>query len=233
MCVNDTIQLRAFGGLFYRWIPADGLSSDTISNPLVFPEATTNYAVIISNQCFSDTVNVEVEVFQLPIVDAGDNDTIFRGETTLLNGTGGIDFLWQPGTDLIDSTEASTLARPFNTTVFTLTVTDINNCKNTDSVVIFVDATTLILVPNAFSPNQDKANDIFRIVKLLNIEKVLTFKIFNRWGQLLFETDNKDMGWDGNFKGEPQPIEMYHYYIKALTYDGDEVFKKGNLTLLR
>lgn len=233
ICFNDTIALNASGGFFYQWIPSENLSNDTIAQPLAFPKATTTYVVIISNQCFSDTVDVTVEVFPLPIVNAGNNDSIFRGETTTLTGSGGIDFLWQPGIDLADSLAAITQARPFNTTEFVLTVTDVNGCKNKDSVIVFVDASTLILVPNAFTPNNDKANDVFRIVKLLNIDKVLTFKIFNRWGQLLFETDDKDQGWDGNFKGEPQPIEVYHFYIKAITYDGDEVLKKGNLTLLR
>lgn len=86
-------------------------------------------------------------------------------------------------------------------------------------------------VPNAFSPNGDAQNNIL-YVKGQGVETV-DFRVYNRWGEKVFETDNMNVGWDGTYKDEPQPVEAYGYYLKAVFFNGEIVEKKGNVTLLR
>ena len=90
-----------------------------------------------------------------------------------------------------------------------------------------------MLVPNAFSPNDDGHNDIFRIIRYLNVEELLDFKVFNRWGQLIFETNDLRQGWDGTFKDVPQELGVYAYVIRVLNRDGEKITKGGNVTLVR
>lgn len=233
ICRNDSIQLIATGGIYYEWKPSAGLSTNNISSPYASPENTTTYTVIIANDCFNDSASFTITVYQLPIADAGLDTTIYRADSVLLAGSGGVDYLWQPDIALSDAQSQTTYARPFNTTTYVLQVTDINGCKNFDSVTVFVNTTTLILLPTAFSPNNDGVNDVFRIVRLLNIARMVEFRVFNRWGQMVFETRDPKEGWDGTRNGEPQPIEVYQFYVKAVTYDGETIVEKGNVTLVR
>jgi gliding motility-associated-like protein len=175
-----------------------------------------------------------VTVFELPSVFAGNDDTIYRTETKLLEGaTSANSYHWTPSEGLSDSTILTPVAMPLKTTDYILTAIDGNGCIARDTVRIVVIVKNLLLVPNAFSPNQDGRNDLFRIIRHLNIKKLIEFKVFNRWGQLLWETTDINAGWDGTYKGEPQPVEVYQYYIKALNWDGEYIIKKDNLSLVR
>lgn len=99
-------------------------------------------------------------------------------------------------------------------------------CKPVRGVVI-----PLADVPTGFSPNGDGNND-FVFVKGYGIDK-LTFRIFNRWGEKIFETKDKKVGWDGKYKGVLQEMETYQYTLSVDFFDGTRTFKKGNITLLR
>ena len=233
ICRKDSIQLLATGGTYYNWSPATGLSNANIASPLASPENTTTYLLVIANDCFNDTVQTTITVFDLPVAYAGVDDTVYRADSTLLIGSGGLEYLWQPSYGLRDSTSNTVYARPFFTTEYILQVSDENNCKDTDTVTVFVDATTLLLLPTAFSPNNDGVNDVFRILRALNIYKLLEFRVFNRWGVMVFETNDIRTGWDGTFKGEPQPVEVYQFFARATTYDGEIIIEKGNVTLVR
>lgn len=236
VCIFDTIQLEVQDGKYYQWIPAAGLSSDTIYNPTASPLVTTSYTVIVTNDCpqFADTLDVEIVVHPLPEVDAGLDTTVFRDESTLLNGTSnGLTFLWQPADYLDEPTVLNPLSTPFNSITYVLTATSDYGCKNSDTVRVNVEVKTLILVPNAFTPNQDGLNDAFRIIKTLNIERVENVLVFNRWGNKVFEGNNSSAFWDGTVNGENADLGVYVYIIKAITRDGDEITETGNVTLLR
>ena len=89
----------------------------------------------------------------------------------------------------------------------------------------------MIGVPNAFSPNGDGNNDII-YVEGIGID-ALNFKIYNRWGELVFESNDQQIGWDGTYKGIEQEMEVYTYTVDALFYNKESVVLKGNITLLR
>jgi gliding motility-associated-like protein len=234
MCQKDTVRLTATGGIYYVWTPASGLSSDTVASPFASPIATTLYSVKIANDCFDTTLTVNVTVFTLPAVNAGEDDTIFRTESVTLNGSGSAaDHYWTPGFWLSDSTLKTPSASPIFTTDYVLTMIDGNNCINRDTMNLFVIVRNLIVLPNAFSPNRDGHNDVFRIIRHLNVQALVGFRIFNRWGQMVFETNDINAGWDGTFRGEPQPMEVYQYVVKAMNWDGEYMIEKGNVTLVR
>lgn len=89
-----------------------------------------------------------------------------------------------------------------------------------------------LLIPNAFSPNNDGQNDLFRISNITD-EKLIDFKVFNRWGTILFRTSDPREGWDGSYKGQVQPVGVYGYVIRIGYTDGYVETYKGTVTLLR
>lgn len=94
-------------------------------------------------------------------------------------------------------------------------------------------------IPNLFSPNNDGVNEFFNIVELADsdkgtaIEEVLDFRIYNRWGKMVYNNENPAMGWDGRYDGNNAPAEVYGYYIRARLIDGSEITEKGDVTLIR
>ena len=111
--------------------------------------------------------------------------------------------------------------------------TDKHGCTNTDSIKIdLVDCPELV-VPSAFSPNADGANDYFFILnrKFVTLNK---FEVYNRWGEMLYSTtDLLAKGWDGTYKGKPQPQDVYVFQVVATDVNGNVKTLKGNVTLLR
>jgi len=89
-----------------------------------------------------------------------------------------------------------------------------------------------LMIPNAFSPNNDGQNDIFKIANITD-EKLIDFKVFNRWGTILFRTTDPREGWDGTSKGQQQPVGVYGYVIRIGFPDGYVETYKGTLTLIR
>jgi len=89
-----------------------------------------------------------------------------------------------------------------------------------------------LLIPNAFSPNGDGINDIFKIANFTN-QKLIEFKVFNRWGTILFTTEDPSSGWDGTFKGKDEPFGVYGYVIRIAYPQNVVETYKGTVTLLR
>ncbi|MBN4049651.1 PKD domain-containing protein, partial [Bacteroidales bacterium AH-315-N07] len=114
-----------------------------------------------------------------------------------------------------------------------LIVTNENQCLDTVIKPIFIAPKAFIDVPTAFTPNNDGNNDRYYAFHA-GIKKLLEFKIFNRWGELVFETDDINEGWDGTLRGKPQDMGTYVYYIVANSFISEEpVVLKGNFTLIR
>jgi gliding motility-associated-like protein len=90
-----------------------------------------------------------------------------------------------------------------------------------------------LLIPTAFSPNGDGINDVFKVVKHLNVKTLNYFEVYNRWGEKIFSTTNLDQGWDGSFKGEPVPNGSYNWQIQITNYDKEKISKAGNIDVIR
>jgi gliding motility-associated-like protein len=122
------------------------------------------------------------------------------------------------------------IASPTQNTTYTLTVTSDSGCTSTTSVTIDVSCGT-VFVPDAFSPNGDGQNDYLYVRG--DCIKIMNFKVFDRWGNKVFETTDKSIPWDGTFKGQPMNTATFVYYLDATTYDGNTITKKGNVALIR
>ncbi len=233
-CKGQPVQLHASGGLYYLWTPATRLNNPFISNPFALPDSTTNYVITVSNDCFSDSAITRVLVHQLPQVDAGPDTTIWRDTEVQLHGsTAASTYFWNPSTWLDDPYDLSTRAEPQQTQYYELFAIDAFGCRNIDSVLITVEPYTVLDIPTAFSPDGNGVNDIFHIVRFLNIEKLLEFSVYNRWGNKVFSTTNLNDGWDGSYKGELQPLGVYVWTVIADAKSGERIVKSGNVTLVR
>jgi gliding motility-associated-like protein len=233
-CKGIPIQLFASGGFYYSWSPARGLSNTSTSQPFVNADTSTTYIVIVSNDCFSDSAQVVVNVQQPPYADAGPDTTIWRNTSAQLHGaTTGTSYFWNPSTYLENPNDLNTIASPPQTTWYELFATDPYGCLNIDSVLITVVPNTILDIPTGFSPNGDGINDVFHIVKYLNIDHLEDFSVYNRWGERVFSTDDITAGWDGTYAGKPSPQGVYVWIVVALTREGAEITRKGNVTLIR
>ena len=123
----------------------------------------------------------------------------------------------------------------FNSTAgtyhYTLVVTYNNACLISDTVSIIVESEHIIYIPNSFTPNGDGINDVFLVFP--RGAKFINLNIFDRWGELVFESQDEGHGWDGRFKGEMMPPGVYVYQTDITFNDGYTVHNKGSITLIR
>ena len=139
ICLNLSTTLNASGGVGYAWSPATALSNPNIANPVASPTITTTYTVTVTdNGGCSATDSMVLTVYPLPPADAGANASICLGTTTILNANGGTSYSWSPANTLNFSNIAQPIASPIINTTYTVTVTDINGCKQTDNVTISI-----------------------------------------------------------------------------------------------
>jgi len=160
---------------------------------------------------------------------------IYRNTEAILQGVSNVsNNYWAPGLYVKNPLDLNSTASPLKTSRYYLYAISDYGCVSVDSVLITVDPKIQLFIPTAFSPNNDGQNDIFRIVPpTLNIAQLEEFAVYNRWGQKVFSTSDINEGWNGNFNNRPQDVGVYIWYVKALTYDGEPVFKKGNVTLVK
>ncbi|MCB9186054.1 MAG: PKD domain-containing protein [Flavobacteriales bacterium] len=142
ICDGDSYQIVAnglVGGEQLLWNPTTGLDNPGVSNPTATPATTTTYTlgVMDANGCVNSD-DIEIVVNPLPVADAGPDQTICDGDVTTMAASGGVQYLWNPTTDLADATSATTSANPTTTTLYALTVTDANGCVDTDDMTITV-----------------------------------------------------------------------------------------------
>ncbi|MEC7268563.1 MAG: gliding motility-associated C-terminal domain-containing protein, partial [Bacteroidota bacterium] len=233
LCIGSELILDAIGAETYQWTEASlDLSQDAT---LVYPvTGSTSITVVGSNACFDDTVVISVTGLDLPLVNAGNDTTIFRNTQAELFGDGEGVLAWIDNSSILNPGSLSIDVEPLENTTYILSSLGGNGCENFDSVTVFVEGKNALYLPTAFSPNGDGVNDFFHIIATLNLTQILDFSIWNRSGGLMFSTsDINDIGWDGRFKGKEQPLGVYVWSIQALSYDGEIVSYKGNVTLTR
>lgn len=245
ICIGDSTFIRVNPGpgtnYHYKWSPKDFiLGSDTSSIVYVKPDQTTQFTVKISNDHHCDwelskTINVNNPKSGLS-VDA-EPDTIVAGQTSQLMATkhDNWKYIWKPqdGT-LNDSSIYNPIAKPIRTTVYTVTVTDENGCTATATIrVVVKTCEESFFIPNAFSPNNDKVNDILYVRSLPNAFLDMELIIYNRWGTKVFTSNNVNDGWDGKFKNESLTPDVYGYGLKITCPDGRKIAKKGNISIIK
>jgi gliding motility-associated-like protein len=303
-------------GASFTWVPAAGLSSSTVADPVATPSATTTYTVTATLGICSDTASATVTVLPAPVAVAGASDTLCPGKSVQLVGSGGVTYQWSPGTYLSDSTSADPMVeQPAQTVTYFLKVTGANGCSSLDSaattvvvtaapkvsagddtavvigqsiqlnasdvdssgftsyvwspaqglsnpdianpttvitgditytvlattpsgcsatgtIVIGAATTANIIVPNAFTPNNGGSNGLLK-VNAFGIQLLKYFRVYNRWGQLVFATSNADLGWDGSVGGQQASAGAYVWVAAGIEYNGRPVQREGTVILIR
>ncbi|MCX6291806.1 MAG: gliding motility-associated C-terminal domain-containing protein [Bacteroidetes bacterium] len=156
ICFGHNTTLNASGGTQYLWIPGTGLSDSTIFNPVASPAASIQYYVIVTdNNTCHQIDSVIVTVHSLPVVDAGPDTIICNGSGTQLQATGGNTYHWSPSVGLSNVNISNPVASPADSTTYTVTVTDANNCQNTDQVFVDVNAMPRAAFNALYDPSCD------------------------------------------------------------------------------
>jgi gliding motility-associated-like protein len=230
ICEGDMVQLTASGGISYQWLPATGLSSPDVDNPIATPTDTMTYSVVVYNSfSCTDTAMVTVNVTPKPYANAGPDKSIIEGNAAQLEGVAdGGDYSWMPLLNMNNAQSLNPLVSPLTSTDYVLTVVSKSGCGTvTDTMHVFVYKD--IFVPNAFTPNSDGTNDSWNIPALSAIPN-FEVRVFNRYGQIVFHTRNTNKGWNGKFNGTDQPVGTYVYLINI---DNGNRILKGPLMLIR
>jgi gliding motility-associated-like protein len=166
------------------------------------------------------------------LVNVTANTTIKYGDEVKLNADGALYYTWYPDKYLDFANTKDPIAKPGESTLFTVYGLNEYGCRDSAGVRIDIDFSMVEYIPSAFSPNGDGRNDIFHIGKL-KFQRLLEFRIFNRWGQEVFSTNDPNLGWDGRFKGADQEVGVYHYLVRIERPGGVSREYKGDVTIVR
>lgn len=241
VCFGSNLQLSGSGGTIYKWTPATYLSNPFIPNPLVVnPLSDITYQLEVQNTSGCTSVkkdSVRIHVAPLPSVFAG-NDTIIAANLPLQlnavagNNAGLLNYLWSPPTGLNSTLIKNPVAIISNDITYTITVRNADGCSASDDIHIKVFRKADMFVPNAFTPNGDNLNDVFKPI-LVGIKELKYFSIFNRYGQMVYSTTVQGEGWNGKLKGVPQEQGTYTWMAEAIDFNGNVYKQKGFCILIR
>jgi len=241
VCAGITIPLLDSGGTKYQWIPGTGLSNPYIADPTATLFTTTTFMVIAQlATCMADTNYVTVIIHPLPTVYAGPDQTLLEGSSAQLNATGTLieKYAWDNSLTLSCDNCPNPVASMTTTTTYNIQVTSEFGCTNSDSVTIHLYCdNSQVFIPNAFTPNGDGQDDVF-YPRGRGINIIKSFRIYNRWGQLLFERTGIQINdianaWDGSYNGGSPRPDVYVYIIDAECDLGQPIFIKGDVTIIR
>jgi len=244
ICKGKSVVLNVTEGVSYLWSPAKGLSSVSIKTPVATPEVPTIYSVkVTSEDGCSNTDSVKIRFLNNVVVKAiisGPDFICFPSDTASFSNKSSGEIahsLWN-----FDNGQSSISADPppqvytvdINRSDYSvrLAVADSAGCTDTAYHVMKVESNCYIAVPTAFTPNGDGLNDY---LYPLNAYKAtnLTFRVFNRLGQLVFETRDWTKKWDGNVNGDPQPLGVYVWMLNYIDGNKKAVSLKGSTMLIR
>lgn len=218
------------GSYTYLWSPNAEITS-SISNL-----ASGSYTLTVEdlNGCTTSETYTVATIGTIPVNVTPISSTIQQGETVQLNATGATTYTWTPSTGLSCTDCSNPIANPTITTTYTVTGTDDSGCTGTTEVTLFVvQVCGDIFVPTVFSPNGTgpTANNTLCIYGSCISE--LSYAVYNRWGERVFETTDNTICWDGTYKGKALNSGVYAYKIIVTLFDGTYIEESGNLTLVR
>ncbi len=243
LCFGDKVQLTGtIVGSTFSWSPLGTMINSNTLTPIVGPSATTNYILTAS-----DTIGCPKPVKDTVTIIVIPPITAFAGKDTSVvinqplqmfvatNAGTGTHFLWTPNVWLNNDTlqnPVATIATTADSIKYHVLVTTKEGCMGQDDIVVRVFKTDPdIFVPTAFTPNHDGKNDILKPI-CVGIVRLDYFRIYNRWGQMIFETREFEKGWDGTVGGTDQDAGTYVFMAQGIDYSGKVVFRKGTVVLI-
>ena len=225
-CEGDSLILTADGFGQFSW--------DSIVNGIkyenIFSLNQDSILLVADNFCGQIVDTVRLVVIPTSLLDLGPDTTIFAGENISFSSNLPGIYQWSPTYGIDCSDCASVTFSPEETTTFVLQI-DTIGCISRDEIIINVEVSGNISVPNLFTPNGDGVNDLLEIYGY-SIDE-LDFRIYDRWGEIVFQTNSILDSWDGKFKGMELNTAVFVYSIKVKYKDGREVIQQGNITLVK
>lgn len=243
LCAGEQMKLNVAGADQYQWSPSIGLDNAYSASPKASPNTTTVYTVVgkDNDNCFTDTGRVAVKVYPIPTIFAGNDTMVNTGNTVQLSPTWSKDvtsFNWAPAGGLSCTNCSSPMADVKGSATYKVTATNQGGCVASDDITI----TSVCngdnwFIPNTFSPNGDGMNDVF-YVRGKGLHTIHALRIFNRWGQLVYEKRNfmandQSAGWDGKINGKIADMDVYVYIVDIICDNSNIVPYKGNVALVR
>lgn len=235
ICIGDAININARGGDEYLWYPSETLNGTNTSSTTANPSATTRYYVVVKEHLCNnkDTLSTIVTVNPLPNIRAMATDLDCGNEYGKLLASGAETYFWTPSSDLDNPYSNYTLARPAHTTTYMVEGIDKNGCKDTASTTLTVyEGNGRLYIPDAFTPNGDGINDCYRVFIPGDVTE-FKFSIYNRFGERVFHTTERNHCWDGMYKGTRAELATYFYYYQAVSSVCGKAFRKGDMHLLK
>lgn len=243
-CYGDTVSLSVLNPnstFNYQWQSnAQLLTGQGTSSVEFIITAATEVTVSATNPsgCLAqDTVQVLVSALNISTINASATPAIvLEGTNVQLNASpvnAGYNYVWTPNLGLSNASIHNPMAFVESTKTYNVAVSD-GDCIQQDSVTVrvvdFICGRPTVYVPNAFTPNLDQANEWLYVRG--NFISALDFKVFDRWGELVFETQDQSVGWNGYFKGKKADPAVFVFYMRVVCEGGEIYFEEGNITVL-
>ena len=236
ICFGETIPLWASGAETYRWFPSSLVSNNAIPNPIAAPRSSTAFIVAgyETKGCPKPAFDtIRIRVVPKVLANAGRDTSVVVGQPLQLKATGGMLYQWSPSTGLSNPNIDNPIATLTSSITYFVKVFEPEGCFAYDTLNVKVFQTgPEIFVPTAFTPNNDKKNDKLTPIPV-GIQSLDFFRVYNRFGQLVFSTSVLGEGWDGRYNGQDQGNSTFTWYVQGTDYLGKTIFKKGTSTLIR
>ncbi len=240
ICFGKRVQLNAsITGASFQWFPALNMFNPSSLQPLVAPSKTTRYYLRVTDTlgCPKTVVDsILVQVATNPVIFAGNDTVVSTNQPLQLNAIGATNYQWFPTTGLSEPATANPIAQlgsNIDSIVYRVRGDNGNACFGEDFIKVLVyKGGPDIYIPSGFTPNGDGKNDVLRPIPI-GISQLTYFKLYNRWGQLIFSTSEMGKGWNGIFNGEQQPTGTYIFQAEGKDFTGKTVYKKGTAVLIR
>lgn len=240
ICYGNRTQLTAtIAGAYFTWTPQISLLDPSILSPIAGPMATTEYTLTVTDTIGCPKAAVDtVAVTVIPPVNAfaGNDTTIVANQPLQLNATGGTVYTWSPAIGMNDPLIANPIvivSSLYDSVIYKVRVGTDDGCFAEDELKVTVFKTAPdIFIPSGFTPNSDGRNDVLKPLPV-GIKTFNYFRIYNRWGQMIYSTASAGTGWDGTLGGKEQATGTYVYMAQGIDYLGKTIFKKGTVVLIR
>ncbi|MBK8520268.1 MAG: gliding motility-associated C-terminal domain-containing protein [Chitinophagaceae bacterium] len=225
------------GTVNFAWSPPDSLNTPNAATTIVRLDTTRQFTLTVTDNygCNFSVTDSVIVTMQPELVAFAGNDTnaiLGRQHQLLATGRNATGFVWSPAGPLNNPFIADPMAIIYNDTYFYVRITDAIGCTDEDTIFVKAYEGPTYYLPNAFTPNGDGLNDVF-FPTPVGIRSTDYFRVFDRFGAVMYQTREWMSGWDGTLKGKPASSGTYVWMIKGIDVNGSVVEMKGSVILLR
>ncbi|WP_147313799.1 PKD domain-containing protein [Deminuibacter soli] len=240
ICYGSTVALHGdIVGSSFKWVPANSLQDANTLTPIAGPTHTTPYILYAYDTLGCPKPGLDTAIVTvIPQVHpfAGRDTAVVKDQPLQFQATGGVYYTWTPSTGLSNPSIANPIGLydgSYDSIRYQVRVATAEGCYADTSVLVKIFRPyPEIYVPSAFSPNHDGKNDVLRPIPV-GVQRLVYFRVFDRWGNLIFSTSEINKGWDGQVKGQPALSGTYVYTVEGIDYKNAVIVRKGTFVLIR